>query len=749
MNKTILRRTAWTLLVLVLALFVALASWEPFLAEQPGPPPPPRTYSAEVIRDEWGVPHIHGKTDADTAFGIAWAHAEDDFSTLQDVVAMTRGRFGAIAGADGAGVDFAYHWLDARGTARRHYASLSPQVRAVLDGYASGLNRYAALHPGEVKLMRLFPVNGEDIATGFVLRLPFFFGLDRVLGPLAEGKPLRPEHGPSLTGQPATEFGLGKADQLAPSRAMPPPLPMGEAAETAGSNAFAIAPARSGDGVTRLLSNSHQPYRGGVAWYELEIQSDEGWHFAGATFPGSPFPFMGHNEHLGWTNTVNRPDLIDVWQLPLEADGQHYRFVGAPGAAPSREMLEQRRVWLPVRLGPLVLPVPRMTWRSKYGPVMINANGAFAVRYGGIDRIDSVEQYYRITHARDFAQWRSAMAIGGVPATNFIYADRAGNIAYWYNAAIPLRTPGPDWRHAVRDAPMWRDYVPWEQLPHLVNPASGYLFNSNNTPLLAAGPGSELDPAAIPAIWGVELDLTNRARRASKLLAEPGPIDRARLLRIKFDTGYERAGYVAWMLDAIARLDLRAEPDLAAAQRLLAGWDFNADSQGAADALAVMVLEPAMKASYGLKPAPDPHAVLAETVTHLQRHFGRIDPPLGQVLRIRRGAVDLPGEGGGDTLRAATDWDVDADGRLSIKHGDSFVMLIEWDRAGRVRSESIQPYGAATTRPDSPHYADQAALFTARKFKPVRFERADVLKHAVRRIVVSSDKPVMIDRAKP
>lgn len=737
MSARIVRRGLWFLLVVVLALLVALVSWEPFLAEQPGPPPPHRAWSAEVIRDEWGVPHIHGKTDADVAFGVAWAHAEDDFSTLQDVVAMTRGRFGAIAGTDGAGVDFAYHWLGARDIARRHMDELSPQVRAVLDAYAAGLNRYAMKYPAEVKLARLFPVNAEDIATGFALRLPFFFGMDRVLGPLAEGNPLRPEHGASLTGQHQGEFGLGAADQLAPTAAMP--LPMGETAENSGSNGFAVAPARSGDGVTRLLSNSHQPYRGGVAWYELEINSDEGWHFAGASFPGSPWPFLGHNETLGWTNTVNRPDLIDVWRLQLEGDGRHYRYVDAPGAAPTREVLEQQRVWLPVRFGPLVLPVPRMVWRSKYGPAIVNAQGAFAVRYGGIDRLDSLEQYYRITHARDFGEWRAAMAIGGVPATNFIYADRAGNIAYWYNAAIPLRAPGPDWRHPVKGAPAWHSYVPWEQLPHLINPASGVLFNSNNTPLLAAGPGSELDPAQIPAIWGVELDMTNRARRASRLLAEPGPIGRERLLRIKFDTGYERAGYVAWMLDAIASLDLRAEPDLARAQALLAKWNLTADGKGPADALAVMVLEPAMKASYGLKAAPDAHQVLADAVAHLTRHFGRIDPPLGEVMRVRRGTVDLPDDGGGDTLRAATDWDAEPDGRLSVKHGDSFVMLVEWGKDGKVHSESIQPYGAATTRPTSPHYADQSALFVQHRFKPVHFEGADVLKHAVRRIMVSND----------
>ncbi|MFN5085633.1 MAG: penicillin acylase family protein, partial [Novosphingobium sp.] len=157
-----------------------------------------------------------------------------------------------------------------------------------------------------------------------------------------------------------------------------------------------------------------------------------------------------------------------------------------------------------------------------------------------------------------------------------------------------------------------------------------------------------------------------------------------------------------------------------------------------ADALAVMVLGPAMKASYGLRSPPDPKAVLTETVTHLKTHFGRIDPPLGEVLRIRQGKVDLPMDGGGDTLRAATDWDADPDGRLSIKHGDSFVMLVEWDKAGQVRSESIQPYGAATTRPSSPHYVDQAPLFVAKRMKPVYLDRASIQAQARSRKVVTN-----------
>lgn len=732
MRKT-LHRTGWLALGLVLAILVALASWEPYFAEQPGSPPPTRTYRAEIARDSYGVPHIYGATDPDVAFGVAWAQAEDDFTTQQDVLAMVRGRLGAIAGEPGAGVDFAYHLLDARGTARKHYASLSPEVRAILDGYASGLNRYAAKHPQEIKLARLFPVNGEDIATGFALRQPFFFGLDRVLKPLAEGLPFRREHGPSLGGKDKPDFGRGDGDQLTLARPMP--LPVGEAGEMAGSNGFAIAPQRAPDGMTRLLSNSHQPWRGGVAWYEMVIESGTGWHFAGAGFPGSPYPFLGHNADLGWTNTVNRPDLIDIYKLELDANQRRYKLDGA------WRKLESRRIWLPVRFGPFVVPVPRTVWKTAHGPAMINARGAFAIRYAGIDSIASVEQYYRITRARSLAEWQASMARQAFPAINFVYADKAGNIAYIYNARLPDRRPGPDWRGVVPGTDsslIWKGPVRWEQVPQLVNPASGYLFNANNTPFLAAGPGSELDPARYPAVLGVETDLTNRARRAAQLLAAAPRIGREDLLRIKFDTGYVREGYVKWMLDGIAALTLDRDPDLARAQRLLATWDLTADGKGKADALAVMILERAMKDSYGLKNPPSPRAELAKAVEHLLRHFGRIDPPLGDVIRLRQGQTDLPMDGGGDTLRAATDWDVEADGRLAIKHGDSFIMLVEWDRDGTVSSRSIQPYGAAITRPGSPHFADQAPLFVAKRFKPVRFERADALAHASKVTVVGS-----------
>ena len=129
----------------------------------------------------------------------------------------------------------------------------------------------------------------------------------------------------------------------------------------------------------------------------------------------------------------------------------------------------------------------------------------------------------------------------------------------------------------------------------------------------------------------------------------------------------------------------------------------------------------------------DPRTVLLEGATYLQTHFGRLDLPLGEFIRLRQGDVDLPMDGGPDSLRAATSYDEAPDGRLLIRHGDSFIRVVTWDRSGRVNSESIQPFGAASTRPKSKHYTDQARMFVAHRFKPVRFAPASLRGHVERR----------------
>lgn len=703
-----LRRGGVAVVALLVAALVFLAVWEP-LAATPPAPPPAHHYDVTIVRDTFGVPHIFGKTDADAAYGIAYAHAEDDFSTLQEVLAMTRGRLGAITGADGAKSDFALHFLGARETVARDYMKQPADVRALLDGYASGLNRYAERHPDEVRLSRLFPVNGEDVATGFVLRSPFFFGLDQTLGALAGDTPLPREN-------------------AGPQPDAPDVTPVGPNGNENGSNAFVVAPRRSADGHTRLIANSHQPWRGGVAWYELVVHSRTGWNFAGANFPGAPYPLLGHNLTLGWTNTVNRPDLVDVYKLALSGDGNSYRFDGA------MRPLERKRVWLHVKLwGPFVLPVPKMVYRAVQGPVIVNKSGAFAIRYGGADQLRMVEQYYRLNRARDFGEWQHAMAQQGVPATNFLYADAKGNIAYFYNASFPNRRPGFDYAH-VLPGDTSRDFapgtVPWNMVPRNVNPASGFLTNANNTPYQAAGTGSEIPPQN--PLLGIETDTTNRGTRALELMGANPRISADDLYRIKFDTGVSKLGWGAkWFAD-LAHADPKGNEQVAHAQQLLTQWNWNFDGHNPAQALAAMLMHAGQKWHYQRKPESDPQVELARATAYLTDHFGRLDPPLGTVLRLRQGKVDLPMDGAPEVLHAASNWDEAPDGRLVVNHGDSFIMFADWDRQGRVTSRSIQPYGAATTRPDSPHYADQAPLFVRHQLKPVWFYPSQLRQHVER-----------------
>ena len=295
-------------------------------------------------------------------------------------------------------------------------------------------------------------MTGRDIVAGFVLRSPFFFGMERLLEPLVKGELPPRDSGPI---------------------------------DERGSNAFAVTAARSGDATTRLIINSHQPWAGGVTWWELVVHSDEGWDFAGANFPGAPFPLLGHNRNLGWANTVNRPDLIDVYKLVLNDDGTQYRFDG------KWLPLESKRVWLRVKFGPLVLPVPRTVYRSRHGMVILNDKGAFAIRHAGIGEVAQVEQYYRLNKAQNFAEWQAVMAMQAVPATNFVYADREGHIGMFYNAKFPDRRPGFDWKGVLpgdTSAALWTGYKPWVANPMVVDPTSGWVANANNIPWVSTAP---------------------------------------------------------------------------------------------------------------------------------------------------------------------------------------------------------------------------------------------------------------------
>lgn len=688
--RRLLVRTALAL------LFAAgvLAAWA-LRPEPPGFDPEPllRTaaqYEVRILRDAFGVPHVYGARDRDVAYGLGFAHSEDDFPTIQRVTLAARGRLASVDGPGAAPLDYLVALMDVWGDVDARYASdLSPETRALAEAYAAGVNHYAALHPEET-LPGAIPATGRDVVAGFAFRTPFFYGFQRAVAEL---------------------FGLEK--------------PSG------GSNAVAVAPSRSSDGATRLLVNSHQPYTGPVAWYEVRLKSEEGWDVTGGVFPGSPVILHGSNRVLGWANTVNLPDLVDVYELEMHPeDDTRYRFEG------EWRRLEIEDVRIPVRLfGRLHWTVTRRIARSVHGPVVRNDAGHFALRWVGMGEIRQLEQLYRLNKARSFEEWRDAMRMQAFPSVNYVYADAQGNIAYFYNAKFPRRTPGYDWRAHLpgdRADALWTEFLPFEAVPQVVNPASGFVASANHTPFRVTAGADNPDPADYPDWLGIEQTMTNRAFRALELYGSDSRIGPDEFKSYSYDKRYSEASRARSIVEAIRAADPPDEPLLREARRVLEGWSLSADVDDRGAALGILTATPIVLAERLGRPAPDPVAALRDAARSLMEHHGRLDPPWGRINRLRRGALDLPVGGGPDLLRAIESFVLEDDGTYTALSGDSLVMFVEWSAAGEWRVESIHQFGSATLDSRSPHYADQTPLFAAEQTKVVPLEEAELLAQAER-----------------
>lgn len=676
------------------------------------PPMPPiddatRAHLAQVTirRDTWGVPHIHGRTDADAAFGLAYAHSEDDWPTIQGVMAATRGQLGLLR-LDGTSmvVDYYAHFVRASEQAAEAWDTIDPATRVVLEGYARGLNHYARMHPDEADT-RLLPVRGVDIAAGFAHKLSFMVGVPAVMKALHDGK---------LT---------GVGDKIA---AVVPELER----DFPGSNAYAVTASRSADGRARLVINSHQPWEGPVAWYEAHVRSDEGWDMSGGLFPGSPFVLHGHNAHLGWAHTVNAPDVVDVYALVIDPEHpDHYQLDG------QWKPIEERSVSLVLDVGPFDLRVTQKVYSSVHGPVLATDHGPFAVRWAGMDRgVHATTQWYRMNKARSLEEWQAAMRVHAIPMFHTVYAD-AAHIHYVYNALLYQRAPGHDYRAVLpgdRASLVTTDYLPYEQLPQVTDPASGFVQACNSAPWVATlGPEAPVR-ARFAAEHGIEDVVTNRTRRSLALLGGTEPLSREAVHALKWDRRY--ADTSVTMQQVVAPLVSGGFAPATDAERraveLLRAWDLTATATSAAATLAILSLKallPELRAE-GDPPIADAPAALRHTLAWLTEHHGRTEVPLGEVQVLRRGKVEL-GLGGGPDLMNAI-YVKRVEGQLVGTQGDSLVMLVEWTPDG-VRSESVHQYGSSS-REGSPHYADQAPLFAARRLKPVWRTDAELEANAAR-----------------
>ena len=655
-------------------------------------------YDVQIIRDEWGIPHILGKTDADTAHGLAYAHAEDDFATIQDVFLAVRGKLASEAGLAMAPNDYYVRLIRLWDGLDEKYATLDPKFRAICQAYTDGLNLYASRHPEKLK-RNIWPAKPQDLVAGSIHKLPMMFGLHNALARLMAD--------------------AEKASSVA-SVLNPDQLPIG-------SNFIAVGPSRSADQATRVCINSHQPWTGPVAWYEAHLISEEGQNIYGGLFPGSPVIFLGHNENIAWGHTVNQPDLVDIFELEIHPENENQYKVDGEWLDLERRLAPlEVRLWRDFRW-----TVNREVLYSIYGPAMRVGGRVFAVRYAGIGEFRQIEQWYRMGRAQSLEQFKDAMRIQALAMFNTGYGDRDGNIFYAYNALLPERAAGYDWSGTVpgntRDT-LWTEYRPFDELPIVENPKSGFIQNCNSDPFQTSIGGDNPDESGFPENYGIEKWMTNRARRAVELYGSDESITHDEFFRYKYDKLYsEKSNLRRQVVDFVeaqaGNSVLKKEIDL------LRQWNGETTKDNRSAALVLLTFRPRSNSSKRKTEHGRTLEQLQKASENIVKHFGRIDVEWGKVNRLVRGDKNLPLGGGPDTLRAIYGRPQE-DGTLAGQAGDCFFQFVEWDKDGQLNAWAMNQFGSSPGNPGSLHHTDQAPLFAEEKLRKVPFTREEVLGNA-------------------
>ena len=649
-------------------------------------------FTAKIERDDWGVPHIYGRRDADVSFGLAYAHAQDDFATLEEIVFALRGELASKNGRSAAVNDYYVHLMNYWGMMEDRYESdVADDVKLLCEGYAAGINKYLQDNPS-LKKRSFALVTAKDIVVGFSHRMPLMFGLDGVLKKLSKKKP------PEFIGS-SGDSQEGQFDMLA-------------------SNVMAVGPQRSSDGFTRLWINTHQPWEGPVSWYEAHLVSEEGWDFYGALFPGSPVPLIGHNTFLGWSHTVNEPDLIDVYKLTTnKLNEDQYWFEGY------WKDLEVRNVEIKVKIvGPFSWTFNRAVKSSIHGPVLEFDHGSYALRISSVKDLRFIEQWYRMGKSKNITEFKEAMKIHAIPMFNTGYADRDGKLYYVYNAKIPKRDPRYDWKKILpgeSKQTLWYEYVPYEKLPQVYDPLEGFFQNCNSSPYLATG--SRVDASRpLPDWTGIEKHQTNRALRSLETFGVDPSITREEFFKYKFDVEYSRESILAGVRKRYVK-EMESEEipdDLLPGLELIKNWDLRADSLNTSAALSILTLPNAFKPENLKYDRDSVTTKLRETMSYLKKRYGRIDVPLGRVVRLVRGETSLPLSGGPGTLRAI--YSKKNGKTYKAVAGDCYIQAVEWGPEGQLNAWSIHQYGSSTMDKTSPHYNDQSKSFSKHELKVIR-----------------------------
>ena len=651
----------------------------------------------DIVRDSFGVPHIFAKTDAEVAYGLAWAEAEDDFKSMQEVILPAKNLMASVQGKKGAAGDYAFALFRCREITEEKWNTLTPAFLKLIDGYVQGFNDYAKKHREEVLHKKIFPVTVKEYVSSSVFALTIFNGADQALIRI-----------------------FNNSEWEAPEL------------NKKGSNSAAVSSSKTTTGEAFLLINAHQPNTGPQAFYEAHICSEEGLNVIGGLLAGGPCILHGVNENLGWAHTVNYCDRLDEYQLEMNPDNSlQYKFDG------QWINLEVKTIKLKIKGIPI--NVKRKIYWSRYGATMKNKQGFFSMRLGANMKIGVLDQWYQMNKAKNFTEFYAAISRQELSMFNIMYADRYDTVFYINNALMPVRdtSAGYNWEKTLpgnTSRTLWSQFRSEKQLPQYINPESGFLFNTNHSSFLATAAADNLKPTSFPKTDGWELYHLNRSVRFLELFPQDRKLDYEKFKQIKFDKQLPAVMQYAYKLDSMFSLNENEYPTLAPLITTFKNWDKRGDATSKGAAVFLLTYEHLKKTLQGQAPRSITKQEAVETFTYInnymQTNFGRTDITLGDLQKLVRGDKEWPLGGFPDLL--SPQWtEPYANGKLKSIGGDGLIMFVRFAKEGLPKIETINMYGASA-KPGHKHFDDQVEMYLQQKTKSMTLDKVIVYKNAER-----------------
>ena len=692
--------------------------------------------SVTIYRDTWGVPHVYGPTDYSVMFGFIYAQAEDNFWQIEDSYIQAIGRSAEVNGERGLDSDILNRQLEVVKISQAEYQKLSPQVQGFCQATADGLNYFLAKNPNvKPRLITKFEPWQVIAFRRFAEYQLFIYKKEKL-----SAKEQR---------EAIVEV---KANGMIGSLPAHTPAQLEEIAQALtdssqiGSNTWAITPQRSASGHALLFINPHQPFFGPGQWIEGHLHSGSGWNMSGASFPGSPFPTLGHNEYLGWSHTVNDPDIVDTWAEKFDDPKNPLNYKYGAGYKTATEWTDTVKVKTDKGMDTRTFKFRK----THHGPIVaLRAGQPLAIRMARYEEGGSFEQRYMMGKAKNLKEFKAAMARNAMAMFNTMYADRDGNIWYLYNAAVPVRDLKYDWSKAVDGSDPgteWKGYHKMEELPQLLNPAAGFAQNCNGTPFLATDESKgNLDATKFPKYMVTEPD-NARGRTSRRILTGSNKFTFEEWAKAGFDTRVIEAETQIPLLVAEWEKLKAADPARAGkvAEAITALKSWNGISTIESVPMTVFTLwfytSQQAAAQRMVKDSPYPKvAVLEYTLGDLAKNWGRWQVAWGDINRLQRvhtsNALEpfsddrpsLPVAGGpGNPIGIIFNvYSPEAKGqkrRYGIA-GHSFASVVEF--GPKVQARSIIQFGQRHD-PASKHYFDQAELYAKGQYKPAWFTLEEI-----------------------